>query len=678
MANLNEIFSWFSIGKTPTADQFKQSWSSFWHKSEKVSMSAIFGLENSLNDKATKGDLQNLTGGLRNMGEVADQEALNAIPTPQDGDAYKVLSEKDENGNSYIFRYAVRKDENGVILSQGWVNTKLVAFDGEIATKEYVKDATMIIPVSEGVIVDNFYINLAGNPTPLNNWRYIKYRNNDLLKINIKGTAYGIASKTLCFYSSFDNISTETLISGYTFGNASTEGVDFDNELPIPKGTQCIVITDRANGNIQLYQASLSQWKQYNGVTDSGKYIIVDSGKYSDVNVKHLILEYTESKLTRNGYTRRADGVFVADTINLCSEPIEVGEEEFYVISELASDTVAGLSFFDADNNFISAPPKAVFYGQKITVQKPDNAKYYVIGRLKNGVNGINYDFYFCTYKTGKLTLQDDEVAFVSGNVVDKIVKVKDDSSQDKRFKLTDRNDNTFIGAMNTVLDAMLASKTGIKFVIESNFTEDLMSNGNGSGRKIIEFQRLLASYWGVQFIDISSKLGFVKRGTTNTLQYFMKDGTHPANYPDWDVIDGIPQFTAVNMIARYVANELKPIFSDWTGKRILYIGTSIPAGNPYEGNVKAQYPKIIADILGCQCDNKAVSGSVVRIKRVDGSLIPTAHSPFLSLNSSINYKNSLVNVIDNYDLVVFSHGRNDFQLDGTDFNIDNWNLTLS
>ena len=87
MANLNEIFSWFSIGKTPTADQFKQSWSSFWHKSEKVSMSAIFGLENSLNDKATKGDLQNLTGGLRNMGEVADQEALNAIPTPQDGDA---------------------------------------------------------------------------------------------------------------------------------------------------------------------------------------------------------------------------------------------------------------------------------------------------------------------------------------------------------------------------------------------------------------------------------------------------------------------------------------------------------------------------------------------------------------------------------------------------------------
>lgn len=61
MANLNDIFSWFSIGRTPTADQFKQSWSSFWHKSEKVSMSAIFGLENSLNDKASKEDLVNAT-----------------------------------------------------------------------------------------------------------------------------------------------------------------------------------------------------------------------------------------------------------------------------------------------------------------------------------------------------------------------------------------------------------------------------------------------------------------------------------------------------------------------------------------------------------------------------------------------------------------------------------------
>lgn len=117
--------------------------------------------------------------------------------------------------------------------------------------------------------------------------------------------------------------------------------------------------------------------------------------------------------------------------------------------------------------------------------------------------------------------------------------------------------------------------------------------------------------------------------------------------------------------------------FSNWTGKRILYIGTSIPAGHPYEDNPKAQYPKVIAEILGCQCDNMSVSSSVVRLNKVDGSPIPSKHAPFLNLKSSINYRNSLIEIIDKYDLVVFSHGRNDFQLDSTDFNIMEWDLTL-
>lgn len=44
MANLKEIIGWFSIGKTPTAEQFRQSWSSFWHKSEKLPIEQIMGL----------------------------------------------------------------------------------------------------------------------------------------------------------------------------------------------------------------------------------------------------------------------------------------------------------------------------------------------------------------------------------------------------------------------------------------------------------------------------------------------------------------------------------------------------------------------------------------------------------------------------------------------------------
>jgi len=245
------------------------------------------------------------------------------------------------------------------------------------------------------------------------------------------------------------------------------------------------------------------------------------------------------------------------------------------------------------------------------------------------------------------------------------------------KFKLTDRNDYTFLGAMNAIIDTMLTVKPGVRFVIESNFTEDLMPDGNGNGQQIIEAQKLLANYWGVQFIDISTKLGLAKRGKINTLQHFIKDGTHPADYPDWDVTDSVPGFTAVNQIARFVAEELRPNFADWSDKRILYLGTSIPAGYPYEDNPKAQYPMVIAEILGCECDNLSVSSSVVRAKKVDGTPIPDYHTPFLSLKSHVNYRNSLIDIIDKYDLVVFSHGRNDFVLDATDYNLGEWDLTL-
>lgn len=61
MANLSEIFGWFSIGKTPTAQQFRDTFSSYFHKSEKLPQTAVYGLTDDLNDKASKDDLNNAT-----------------------------------------------------------------------------------------------------------------------------------------------------------------------------------------------------------------------------------------------------------------------------------------------------------------------------------------------------------------------------------------------------------------------------------------------------------------------------------------------------------------------------------------------------------------------------------------------------------------------------------------
>jgi hypothetical protein len=44
MVSLNQIFNWFKTGLKPTESQFKETFSSFWHKSEKISGTQIDGI----------------------------------------------------------------------------------------------------------------------------------------------------------------------------------------------------------------------------------------------------------------------------------------------------------------------------------------------------------------------------------------------------------------------------------------------------------------------------------------------------------------------------------------------------------------------------------------------------------------------------------------------------------
>lgn len=41
MVSLATIISWFKTGLYPTEDQFRETWLSFWHKSEKIPMAQI-------------------------------------------------------------------------------------------------------------------------------------------------------------------------------------------------------------------------------------------------------------------------------------------------------------------------------------------------------------------------------------------------------------------------------------------------------------------------------------------------------------------------------------------------------------------------------------------------------------------------------------------------------------
>lgn len=54
MASLQQIFGWFSRGLFPTQDQYKQTFSSFWHRSERLPIEQILGLQEEIDKVTTK------------------------------------------------------------------------------------------------------------------------------------------------------------------------------------------------------------------------------------------------------------------------------------------------------------------------------------------------------------------------------------------------------------------------------------------------------------------------------------------------------------------------------------------------------------------------------------------------------------------------------------------------
>lgn len=169
MENLDKIVGYFEPGKTPTYEEFKKSWTSFFHKSEKFPQTQVVGLNDELNkleiekapksqvdaianqlpNLATKDDLQSVMGGLRPLGSVETEAELRAIVAPNDNDSYYVNETIDENDNPYIWRFDKNIGEHG-----DWVNTKQVVYKdvaragGSTKTLQDVDDSVVELEVT--------------------------------------------------------------------------------------------------------------------------------------------------------------------------------------------------------------------------------------------------------------------------------------------------------------------------------------------------------------------------------------------------------------------------------------------------------------------------------------------------------------------------------------------------
>lgn len=179
----------------------------------------------------------------------------------------------------------------------------------------------------------------------------------------------------------------------------------------------------------------------------------------------------------------------------------------------------------------------------------------------------------------------------------------------------------------------------------------------------LVKTQRRIAEDWHVNYVDLHHNAGLgnnhIIPGTAKTWSdsatsdltqknILMEDGVHPTT--------GI---RIVKMIGRCLANQINLVSPSyynndlktedfWSGKNILWLGTSIPAG--VDSNLGDSYPSVVGRQLGATVINEARGSSCVRINSTTGNYDGMSYGHFLrSLSRSVAEVNEIV---ENWDSI--------------------------
>lgn len=120
-------------------------------------------------------------------------------------------------------------------------------------------------------------------------------------------------------------------------------------------------------------------------------------------------------------------------------------------------------------------------------------------------------------------------------------------------------------------------------------------------------------------------------------------------------------------------AEVVSGIGTQWTGKKIAWYGTSIPAGYPKQNQRSVwSYAERAAANVGASIQNYCVPNGVIREFKSDGSSLGRRDDLSLTkTTSAVNYTNSmllLTGTASEPDLYVFDYGVNDADADNLDF----------
>lgn len=190
-------------------------------------------------------------------------------------------------------------------------------------------------------------------------------------------------------------------------------------------------------------------------------------------------------------------------------------------------------------------------------------------------------------------------------------------------------------------LEINLLTKT-VKNTVAEIETEIASINGAiddlSNTTDLYDAQKAVAEDWHFPFIDVANSLGFgSNHQIPNTADIWDENGTADLDQKGVWMSDGVHPFKgkgATDMYALTIAQQfslVSPSFRNaqvsptapyWTGKRFLWMGTSIPAGSdPDAGQGSgATYPALVSSYLGASVNNIAKGSSCVRANASDGA----------------------------------------------------------
>lgn len=369
MVSLKQLYEWFATGKFPTEPQFQEQFKSFWHKSERLPLTQILGLQEEIAKATTnfKGYHTSLDALLLAHPQNQNRKDFFAwVGSPYPGTVYKVFA----NGGAWtdtgevptqeeidLTEYAKAKNNTGELV--------VYAPDGKIITKEITQEETttpsnfavsefkkdvfelpelievvpMAIPgtVASGVTA-NYWLTFE-------NWHLMSGKTINSIKVSIKQS--GTFSVMLCKQGSTN----ATLIKKYNVItgindldiNVSLKDDEFLGFLNV--GDTAIMFrptnVDVLTGGIYYFNSNIGAWETMTTAS-------ISIGLYqfrTDIQISDIVRQ--------NGKGIKVDGTII-DAANLFLSEVKVQGAEIVNLQVTPNLDGTGGAFFDENDSYIS------------------------------------------------------------------------------------------------------------------------------------------------------------------------------------------------------------------------------------------------------------------------------------------------------------------------------------